>query len=178
MAKVNFRVKRLWEELQALIIPINSDDTDNPLNALKTWIESNQKMLQQGGLGENEALALLLEGKASEFPMSKPEAGEYFKSLITFDIYFPNTIKNIVDTLETAVREFAIFTKWEDCPICREGYLGYWINIDKNKIILHCPECGWEDLQEDERTGTARVLPASIQNLVEHGIIGERGQHL
>lgn len=178
MAKVNFRVKRLWEELQSLITTIKSDDTDNLLNTLKTWIELNQKMLQQGSLDENEALALLLAGKASEFPMSKPEAGQYFKSLITSDIYFPSTMKNIVDTLETAVREFAMFTKWEDCPICREGYLGYWIDIDKNKIILHCPECGWEDLQEDERTGAARVFPALIQNLVEHGIIGEPGQDL
>jgi hypothetical protein len=178
MSKVNFRVKRLWEELQDLILPIDSEDKENLLNTLKRWIESNQKILQQGELDESEALSLLLQGKASDFPMSKPEAGKYLKELITSKLYPPESIRSIVNTLETAVREFAVFTKWEDCPVCNEGYLGYWIDTNKNKIILYCPECGWEDLQGDEWTGTAKLIPASIQDLKAHGIIGDHGQHL
>jgi hypothetical protein len=172
MPKVNFEVRRLWKELRALITPIDAEETTMLLNTLKTWIESNQKLLQQE-LDRSEALSLLLEGKATEFPMNKPQAGQNLKRLITSDLLIPSSLQNIVDTLETGIREFAVFTKWEDCPVCQEGYLGYWINVEKNKIVLHCPECGWEDVQDNERTGTAKILPASIQQLREHGIMEE-----
>jgi hypothetical protein len=110
--------------------------------------------------------------------MSKPEAGKYLKELITSELYPPESIRNIVNTLETTVREFAIFTKCEDCPVCNEGYLGYWIDAEKNKIVLYCPECGWEDLQGNKWTGKANLIPASIKDLKDHGIIGDHGQHL
>jgi hypothetical protein len=138
----------------------------------------NRKILQQGEFDRSAALSLLLEGKASEFPLSRPEAGSYLKRVITSEGYCPDSIQNVVDTLETLIQEFAVFTKWEDCPVCNEGYLGYWIDTNKNKIILYCPECGWEDLQGDEWTGTAKLIPASIQDLKAHGIIGDHGQHL
>jgi hypothetical protein len=179
MPKVNFRVKRLWEELQDLIKPIESRDTQKLLNTVKEWIELNRKILQQGELERSAALVLLLEGKAFEFPMSKPEAGEYLKNLITYEEYLPRTINSLVDTLETIIREFAVFTKWEDCPVCREGYLGYWTNAERNKVILCCPECWWrQDLNGEEWLGKESLFPASIQDLKAQGIIGEYGQHL
>jgi hypothetical protein len=177
MPKTNFRVKNLWEQLQNLIIPLDSEDQVNLLNVLKTWIESNRKILQQGNLDKREALSLLLEGKAAEFAISKPEASQYLRELVTSDLFPPKTIEDIVNTLEIAVREFAVFTKWEDCPVCQEGYLGYWIDIGKNKIVLSCPECGWEDLQEEEWTGEAKLFPALIPELKAHHIIAEHGQH-
>jgi hypothetical protein len=178
MPKVHFRTKRIWEELQDLIRPIESEDTQKLLRTVREWTELNRKILQQEKLDGSAALSLLIEGKASEFPLSRPEAGSYLKRLITSGGYLPDSIQDVVDTLETIIREFAVFTKWEDCPVCNEGYLGYWIDTNKNKIILYCPECGWEDLQGDEWTGTAKLIPASIQDLKAHGIIGDHGQHL
>jgi hypothetical protein len=108
MSKTNFRVQKLWEQLQDLIIPLNSEDKVNLLSVLKTWIESNRKILQQGNLDKCEALSLLLEDKVLDFAMSKPEASQYLKELVTSDLFPPRTIVDIVNTLEIAVREFAI----------------------------------------------------------------------
>lgn len=78
----------------------------------------------------------------------------------------PKHVEEIADRLETAIREFAVFTEWQDCPVCQEGYLGYWLEPRTKKLVLSCPECWWQqDINGQQWDESLPLLPASIQQL-------------
>lgn len=165
--KLTPRADNVWRNLRSLILPIEDSKVYNLLNTVKQWIEENKRIL--GGLDfakARPALSLLLEGKASQFPINRPiEAGQYLKrQVLTLPI--PKHVEEMADRLETVIREFAVFTEWQDCPICQEGYLGYWIEPCTKRLVLSCPECWWQqDINGQEWVDSLPLLPASIQEL-------------
>jgi hypothetical protein len=164
--KSNYRVERLWQQLRDLVTPIENDKTYELLDVVRCWIKENEKNLGFDFTKDRAALSLLLEGKASQFPINRPiEAGQYMKSLILTPP-IPRNLETMADTLEAAIREFAIFTEWQDCPVCQEGYLGYWIEPRTKTLVLCCPECWWrQELSGKEWLDSSPLLPASIQEL-------------
>ncbi|AFZ23902.1 hypothetical protein Cylst_1624 [Cylindrospermum stagnale PCC 7417] len=165
-------VRKIWPQLRELISPIPENNFDELLASLKNWICHHQILLQNLN-SECAALSLLLEDKTSQFPMVKLTAGAYLKSQINSDIYPPKDIKDIIERLEIIVREFALFTKWERCPICNEGYLQYWKDTNINEIVLSCPECGWEQYLNEQNVAEDNLrlsilVPASKEDMKEY----------
>jgi hypothetical protein len=163
--KLDTKVKRLWQELQDAITPTDASNLHEILNVVKFWIMERQNLLGSY-LQRSPALSLLLSGEFSEFPMSIPLAGENIRDLILSDFYPPRDIEHMTKILEEAIREFLVFTRWEDCPACNEGYLGYWIEPTSKTLVLKCPECWWEqDIEGNQWTSPLALMPASMQDL-------------
>jgi hypothetical protein len=176
--KPHYRVTRLWQQLRNLVSEISEEQTYELLNTVKLWVEENQRILGSNFAKDRPALSLLLEGKASQFPNSQPLAGRQMRYLIL--ALPPTSIEDTADTLETAIREFAVFTKWEDCPICQEGFLGYWIEPHTKTWVLCCPECWWQqDLSGKKWLDASPLLPASIEELSMQSIqLDENSPHI
>lgn len=78
----------------------------------------------------------------------------------------PRHVGEMADRLEAAIRGFAVFTEWQDCPACQEGYLGYWIEPCTKRLVLSCPECWWQqNINGEQWHESLPLLPASIQEL-------------
>ncbi|HLO88633.1 MAG TPA: hypothetical protein VK203_26985 [Nostocaceae cyanobacterium] len=147
--KQHLLARKLWTQLRELITPIPEKNFAQLLDALKIWISSHPILLKNINC-QCTALVLLLDGKISQLHFVKPTAGAFLKSIITADFYPPREIEDIIECLELVVREFALFTNWETCPICGEGYLEYWKDMNINEIVLCCSECGCEQYLHEE----------------------------
>lgn len=78
----------------------------------------------------------------------------------------PRHVGEMADRLEAAIRGFAVFTEWQDCPACQEGYLGYWIEPRTKRLVLSCPECWWQqNINGEQWYESLPLLPASIQEI-------------
>lgn len=161
------RADNVWQNLSNLVSAIDDSKTYDLLNTVKRWVEENKRLL--GGLEfakYHPTLSLLLEGKASQFPISRPiQAAQHLRYLVVA-MPIPKYVGEMADRLETAIREFAVFTECQDCPACREGYLGYWIEPYTKRLVLSCPECWWQQhLNGEQWHESLSLLPASIQEL-------------
>ena len=165
--KLTHKADNVWQNLSSLISQIEEDKTYDFLNTVKQWVEENQRILGGSDFAKGRpALSLLLEGKAYQFPINRSiKAARYLKRLV-ISMPIPKNVEDMADRLETAIREFAVFTEWQDCPVCQEGYLGYWSEPLTKRLVLSCPECGWQqDLNGQEWVESLPLLPASIQEL-------------
>jgi hypothetical protein len=169
MSKKNqSKVSEFWQTLQNKVVKIDEDNFLEILDAIKSWILDNEKSLGQDRLHREPSLSLLLSSDASNFPMNRPLAGKHVKGRILSNLYPPQKKEEIVSFLESIIQEFAVFTKWEDCPACNEGYLGYWIEPTSKTLVLKCPECWWEqDIEGNQWTSSLVLIPASMQDLQE-----------
>jgi hypothetical protein len=164
--KLTHKADKVWLSLRSLILPIEDNKTYDLLDAVKHWIEKNQRILSTDFAKGCPALLLLLEGKASQFPIYRPlEAAQKMKYLV-LSLPIPESVEAMAERLETAISEFAIFSEWQECPVCQEGFLGYWIEPQTKTLVLRCPECPWEqDISGKKWVETSALLPASVEEL-------------
>ncbi len=160
----NRRINLLWAQLKSKVGTINDQDSQKILDVIKEWIQQNRLGIGSEFAKGQPVLSLLLEGKAHEFVNQKPaEAARQLKYVLSIDV---KTAREAADLLESALAGFAVATEGQTCPICEEGYLGYWINPSSHKFILVCPECGWfADLQGNRPDPTAEIRPVLIHEL-------------
>ncbi|HLP91027.1 MAG TPA: hypothetical protein VK184_20895 [Nostocaceae cyanobacterium] len=164
-------VRKLWPQIVKLISPIPENDFEQLLDVLKNWVNSHPILIKKLNPNyEHSALSLLLAGKINQFNFVQPEAGANLKRLISLDFCPPLQIEDILRILEIVVREFALFTKWETCPICEEGFLEYWQDMNTNEIILSCNECFYDEYLHKEKVDNSNlqksiVIPASKQDI-------------
>lgn len=164
--RLTHKADKTWLSLRSLILPLEDNQTYNLLNAVKQWIEKNQRVLSADFARGCPALSLLLEGEASQFPIYRPlEAAQKMKYLV-LSLPIPKSVEAMAERLETAISEFAIFSEWQECSVCQEGFLGYWSEPRTKTLVLRCPECWWEqDLSGKKWVEPSPLLPASTQDL-------------
>lgn len=82
--RLTHRADNVWRNLSNLVSSIENSKTYDLLNTVKQWVEENERIL--GGLEfvkEHPALLLLLEGKASQFPINRPiEVAQHLRYLV------------------------------------------------------------------------------------------------
>ena len=154
-------------ELQRLILPIPDTETQSLLNTLKTWMEQRSAFQDVNFKYDYPALTLLLEGKSSDLVIQNPAlAASQLKNAVSRASLAHRDQDDLLLSLEYALRWFAAPTEWEDCPDCNEGYLQYWVEPQQRKVLLVCPECGYEELLNGwEETGVPTpIFPALRQD--------------
>lgn len=170
--KMSHRADNLWLKLRGLISRIDEHKTYELLEAVKQWVEENKRILTPEFAKGRPVLCLLLEGKAAQFAIARPlEAAQQLKYLV-LSLPIPKTVEVMADRLEAAISEFAIFTESQECPICHEGFLGYWIEPRTKTFVLRCPECSWEqDISGKKWVEPLPLLPATVQDIKMQSIL-------
>ncbi len=170
--KPNRALLSAWHSLRDELSHVEESQPYSFLNSIKFWINKNQQLIGDSFTDGHGALESLLQGKAMDFPMQQPQqATQHLKHLI-LDGQVPIDLEKAAQILELAICEFAVYTKLEDCPICHEGYLGYWYIPELTEFMLSCPECGWEQDLVGQKwiTKYTTAKPATKKELMQLNI--------
>lgn len=155
-------------ELQRILLPIPDAEPYQILHSVKDWMENNDRFKNINLEHDYPCLFLLLKNKPSDFVIrNSPEQGIYLKSGVLLAAREPSD-SDVLRLLNYAVSMSAIPTEWEDCPVCREGYLEYWVQPHQTprKVFLYCPECSYEEFLNgwDETAESSPIFPALRQD--------------
>lgn len=162
----NRKIYSLWKNLESSIGSFKDEQTFELLDVIYTWVKTHSPELGSNFSKDRVALTLLLQGESRDFAICHPiDAAHRMRHILS--AVQPDSISNMADLLEVIVREFAIFTTWKDCPVCEEGYLGYWLEPNKMKLVLCCPECLNRQTMDGEPWGEEVALRPLLKSDIE-----------